>query len=67
MQRMLQHENIPECLCTFIHKNNIWVVMPLMAYGKSMFPVLLSSTRSCNASYVSLRLFLLTFLWTTFY
>ncbi len=44
MQRMLQHENIPECLCTFIHRNNIWVVMPLMAYGKFMFQLHITIT-----------------------
>ena len=33
MQRLLKHEDIIDCLCTFIHKNNIYVVMPLMAYG----------------------------------
>ena len=31
--KQLSHENIISALCSFVHENEIWVVLPLMAYG----------------------------------
>lgn len=32
--RQMYHENIIKYLCTFVHENELWSVMPLLGYGE---------------------------------